>query len=630
MTDADSPGVPAERRASRDPEARELLGRRLQRLMVIRILVVTALFVLALVVEGQGRVAAQAATTVYPLIIAAYAFSALYALVARRVPSLVVFTYLQFAVDALVIGLVILFTGAEASPFTLLFVVNILGAGYLLHVPGGLVVATIDTVVYSVCLTLAWTGVAPQFDLQGHLVPAPWDASSLEALSTYTTVAFHFASFYLLAVLSGSLANKQAETGRALARTEDSLLRLRDMHGRIVQNIDVGLVTIDREGRVTSFNRAAEEITQHAATDVLGQPIRDVLSGVERRISGALDESGLPIHGHTFERWATRRDGRRVYLRTSLSALRNTAGAVEGYILVFEDRTRLLLMEEQLQRDERLAAVGRLSAAIAHEIRNPLASITGSVQMLRAEAALQDDDAELLGLVEREAERLNELVTDFLSLAREEKPRLQPGRIGPLLAETGALLARRGFGNLELVLKLEDDPELLLDGNRMRQVFWNLINNAGQAMAGGGRVTVLCRSVTPEELGVVATGGGDSGYWEHNELAAAREAGGLGDVGALRITVSDEGDGIPDERLARIFDPFYTTRAGGTGLGLAIVQRIVQSHGGVISVRSRVGHGTTFSIWLPVRTHDDLLTGEMPALEMEAAGRLATSPGGER
>ncbi|MCO4768834.1 MAG: PAS domain S-box protein [Deltaproteobacteria bacterium] len=595
---------------------RELLAARLQRLMFVRIFIVTALFALSMLLEAEGNPSAQPATNLYPIIIAAYAFSGIYAFAAKRTKSLELFTYLQFAVDALCIGLVVLFTGAEESAFILLFVFNVLGAGYLLLVPGGLIVASLDAFVYALCLVLAWNGVAPQMDSAGFVRPPPWQAGSAEALSTYFTVGFHFLGFHLLGMLAGSLSRKQTETGQALARASDSLLRLRDMHGRIVQNIDVGLVTIDGDSRITSFNRAAEEITRHEGGDVLGQEIGAVMPGVERRVRKVLDGTSLPVHGHTFERWATRKDGKRVFLRTSLSAMRAMSGEVEGYILVFEDRTRLLLMEERLQREERLAAVGRLSAAIAHEIRNPLSSITGSVQVLRAGAGLQEEDAELLGLVQREAARLNDLVTDFLALARDEVPKLQPGQLGLLLRETVALLERRVEGQLKVDLELEYDPEILLDGARMRQVFWNLFNNASLAMPAGGTIRVKSERITPEHLGLIATGQGDSGYWEFNEVGAAATEEGIFDHGvdAIRLTVTDQGEGIPDESLASIFDPFYTTRSGGTGLGLAIVQRIVQSHGGVISVRSKVGQGTTFAIWLPVRSATDLTTESMGSI----------------
>jgi two-component system sensor histidine kinase PilS (NtrC family) len=264
----------------------------------------------------------------------------------------------------------------------------------------------------------------------------------------------------------------------------------------------------------------------------------------------------------------------------------------------------MLLMEEQLEREERLAAVGRLSAAIAHEIRNPLASITGSVQVLRSDLELSNEDDELLGIVEREANRLGHLVSDFLHLTREESPELSSGKLGLLIRETTALLDRKAKDQgITVELATDYDPVILLDGARMRQVLWNLVNNAFQAMTGGGTLRLRTERVTRDDLGrealtdisatgewAAATGGGEKPGWVHL---------GPGE-GALRLVVEDSGPGIPDEDLTRVFDPFYTTRSGGTGLGLAIVARIVQAHRGIITVQSQRGEGTAFAIWLPV------------------------------
>jgi two-component system sensor histidine kinase PilS (NtrC family) len=381
------------------------------------------------------------------------------------------------------------------------------------------------------------------------------------------------------------------------------------MHGRIVQNLDSGLLTVDPEGRVTSFNRAAEKLTRYMAMEVLGQPVDAILRGVKRLLDDtAGDETSAPA-GHTFERWMTRKDKKRIYLRVSASVMRGADGIVDGHILIFEDRTRMLLMEEQLEREERLAAVGRLSAAIAHEIRNPLASITGSVQVLFSEVELSKDDAELLGIVEREANRLAHLVSDFLHLTREESPDLSAGKLGVLIRETTALLDRKASDQgVKIELAFDYDPVILLDGARMRQVLWNLLNNAFQAMTGGGTLGVRIERVTRDDLGrdtladlsatgewAAATGDGEKPGWMHL---------GPGE-GALRLVVEDSGPGIPDEDLTRVFDPFYTTRSGGTGLGLAIVARIVQAHRGIITVQSQVGEGTSFSVWLPVNDQGD-------------------------
>ncbi|HCP44858.1 MAG TPA: hypothetical protein DIU15_02345 [Deltaproteobacteria bacterium] len=608
---SDGSGPPASRGQDRGglPPDWEVLFGRLQWMMLIRILMVTVLFGLVLFMRLQDHTPIEPLQTVYPLFIAFYCLSILYAVVAKRMPNLNFFTYLQFAVDAACISLVLLFTGGAESAFTWLFVFNILGAGYLLLLQGGLIVASLDTVAYIVCLALSWSGVVPTLSPDGTIVSAPYELAPGEALRTYSTVAFHVASFFLLAFLSGSLAGKQAETGRALAETASSLYRLQDMHGRIVQNMDAGLLSVDRAGRITSFNRAAEIITRHQAMDVIGLAVTDIFRGADRLLEATLDRRAGPNPSPTLERWMTRKDRKRIYLRISASAMRAPDGTLDGHVLVFEDRTRLLLMEEQLEREERLAAVGRLSAGIAHEIRNPLASITGSVQVLRDALELHPEEAQLFGIVEREADRLGHLVTDFLTLTRDEKVELVPGRLGKLIQETLALLKGKSeiLEGIQVTSELGFDPVVRFEDDRMRQVLWNLVNNACQVMSGsGGELRVHTQRVPVDDL---VQGTGDTAFVGNlGSTGTVTEEGGIGaEAGdsALRIVVEDTGPGISDEALGRIFDPFYTTRSGGTGLGLAIVARIVQAHRGVITVHSRLGEGTRFSVWLPIDESPD-------------------------
>lgn len=595
--------------AETQPEAElpGLLGRglvadraRVQRLMLVRVVVVTALFgVVTLLrpLEGPGVGPTRA---LYPVIVGAYALSLLYGLAFRRLQNLRRFTYVQFVLDALCIALLTLATGGAESSFSILYVFNILGAGILLFARGGLVVATVDTVFYLATVVAELTGL---FTPVGAGSVGALLGSPVASVEGYSRVALHIVSFYLLAFLAGSLAQTQADTGRALAATEHSLLRLRDMHGRILQNIDVGIITIDRKSAVTSFNRAAEDILRHRAQAVLGQGLDDVLSGLSGVVSSVTDPSASLPPGGIRERWATRRDGKRVYLRIAASPLRTAEGVIDGLILVFEDRTKLLMMEEQLQRDERLAAVGRLAAGIAHEIRNPLASIRGSVQVLRQGPSVSSDDDELLGIVEREAERLGHLVSDFLTMAREEKPNFSLGRVSPLVRETLSLLQSRGITQqVRVEQDLHYDPTFRFDDARLRQVLWNLVNNAVQSMPSGGTLRVTTARVTAEDLGELQER--EPGWMSAPE--GARRPG----EGAVRLDVRDTGAGIPDEALSRVFDPFYTTRSGGTGLGLAIVRRIVQGHGGVVTVESALGRGTCFSLWLPAAAEDS--SGSMP------------------
>ncbi|MBJ93312.1 MAG: hypothetical protein CMP23_02430 [Rickettsiales bacterium] len=582
----------------------EVLFGRLQWMMLIRILMVTVLFGVLLFSLGGVAIESSPVSSIYQLFIAFYLLSILYAAVVNWMPNLAFFSYLQFVVDAACIGLVLLFTGGANSGFTWLFVFNILGAGYLLLLPGGLIVASLDTLVYVACLGLSWSGVLPQLSGDGAILQSPLNLGFNEAVEAYSTVGFHIVSFYLLAFLSGSLAKKQAETGRALAATASSLHRLQDMHGRIVQNIDAGLLTVSNEGVVTSFNRAAEVITRHSAADVIGRPASEFLRGIDHLLEESDETQRGGARGHSFERWMTRKDRKRIYLRVSASVMRSPDGRVDGVILVFEDRTRLLLMEEQLEREERLAAVGRLSAGIAHEIRNPLASITGSVQVLRSEAELMPEEDQLLRIVEREADRLGHLVTDFLALTRDERVELQPGRLGGLIRDTLSLLKSKGgmAEGVEILADIDFDPVVRFEEDRIRQVLWNLVNNACQAMNGDGTLRVRTREVSVAELSGANVDNPFVGNWA--TVGARPEGGAPAELTALQILVEDTGPGIPDEGLGKIFDPFFTTRSGGTGLGLAIVARIVQAHQGVITVDSEPGKGTDFSVWLPIELSD--------------------------
>ncbi len=289
--------------------------------MFVRVVIVSALFALVLALRLRGEVgAAGPLATVYPVFIAFYGLSGLYALVAKRVASLEAFVFLQFAADAACIGLL------------LLFIFPILGASFLRLETGGFVVATFDTVAY--------VGALAALPIVGGGSEAPLPLTGPEGLQVYSTVAFHIVSFYLVAFLSGSLARKQAETGRALAATTSSLQRLQSMHGRIVQNMDAGLLTVDQRMRVTSINRAAEDMIGVTADAAIGRDLSSLASGFEGLLAGdGLFASSPPKVA--VERWVERAGFERRFLRIGSSVLRNNLGGIDGTILLLEDRTRL-------------------------------------------------------------------------------------------------------------------------------------------------------------------------------------------------------------------------------------------------------------------------------------------------
>jgi len=243
-------------------------------------------------------------------------------------------------------------------------------------------------------------------------------------------------------------------------------------------------------------------------------------------------------------------------------------------VITFQDLTEVRALEETSRRQDRLAAVGRVAAGIAHEIRNPLASMRGSIQVLRSEISGDSGQAELMEIILRESDRLNRIITDFLTYARPRNSTFTDVDLREPLRETFALLRHSPEVRDDHVLEenLPDEPVTIsADASQLKQVFWNLSRNALQAMPAGGSLRV--------EMNLAANG-------------------------RLRITFSDMGDGMSPEQVEQLFEPFSSSTSGGTGLGLSIVYQIIRDHSGTINVRSREGHGTTISIELPGVTQE--------------------------
>ncbi len=249
-----------------------------------------------------------------------------------------------------------------------------------------------------------------------------------------------------------------------------------------------------------------------------------------------------------------------------MAPLFDREGANRGHVVALEDLTSIRAREEAMRRAEQLAAVGAMAAGLAHELRNPLASMSGSIQLLSEGKAFAEDEQKLMGIVLREADRLNGLVSDFLQFARPSPAQLEPVRLREVITSTLMLFsndpARRG---VEVTTELNGDPVLLADARQLGQLLWNLLANAADAMPGGGQVRIGART----------------------------------ESGRVELTVADSGPGIDRDALEHVFEPFYTTKEQGTGLGLAIVHSIVGGHGGQIEVESQEGLGATFRISLP-------------------------------
>jgi two-component system sensor histidine kinase PilS (NtrC family) len=370
-------------------------------------------------------------------------------------------------------------------------------------------------------------------------------------------MAANLSAFLLVGALSSFLAEQLQGARSQLLRSETRLEALEAIYSAVVRSIASGILTLGEDGRITYLNPAAEHLTGLSDRSARGQPLGIVLPELAASILRPR-ERGRPevrLRAH---------DGRDRILGYATAPL---ASGASGQVILFQDLTELRQMEEAVRRADRLAVVGGLAAGLAHEIRNPLASMCGSIEILGASAGLDSQERRLMNVVRSEAERLEALVREFLSFARPISPAFEPLDGARAVTETVELfrqeVAERG---IDLVARADSPVWVRADPGQLRQVLWNLLGNAADATARGGKV----------------------------EVRMVRQAG----EGVLEVT--DTGHGIADDDLQRIFDPFFTTKERGTGLGLAIVHRIVEAHSGHLSVRSEVGQGSTFRVALPI------------------------------
>jgi len=482
-----------------------------------------------------------------------------YSLAHRLFGSFLLHVRAQFLIDILLVTWLVWNTDVAHSPYIPLYIVII--------AVSGLFVGPRDAIIASVGCAFAFTvsaisvisgfGTQPQPDLL--------EASRAQAIQS---IGLFDAAFLIVGLLSARLAERQSNSDVQLIAAAQSLATLRALHERIVESIRSGVVTTDLEGRIYTFNSAAGEITGYRAEDVRGQDASIFFGDIKGIIADSLLPESALESGQRFEADCLTPEGLRLRLGFSLSPLFSETGDTTGTVITFQDLTHIRALEETSRRQDRLAAIGRMAASIAHEIRNPLAAMRGSIQMLRADMDEESSETELMEIILRESDRLNRIISDFLNYARPRSIIQSQVNVSEVLKQTFTLLRHSAelHENHNIVEEVAAGPVLTnADAEQLQQVFWNLSRNALQAMPDGGTLTTR---LTPAS---------------HNRV---------------RITFSDTGNGMTPEQVEHLFEPFSST-TGGTGLGLSIVYQIIRDHGGTINVRSREGQGTTITIELP-------------------------------
>ncbi|MCX8045195.1 MAG: ATP-binding protein [Desulfobacterota bacterium] len=565
----------------------QYLKNKLQWLMFFRVII--ALFFLGLAaamhIQEADSYLSFALMSLYVLTGSMCGLTVVYVIALRKIRRLKALVLVQITVDVGMVTILLYITGGINSMFAFLYSIVIIAASICLYLAGGLLAATLASILYATLIVLQHVGkIVP---LQLTSIPATGYSDE----SIYFPIVVNVAAFYLVAILSSFLAEQARKTRLQLQEKQVDIEKLELLHEHIIQNIPSGLMTLDQRNRIITFNRAAEKITGYPAEHVLQRMVHDLFPSLYAVVvERPCDTTGKA--GMRREVPFIRRDGTRIYLGISFSPLQDAEGTQLGTIVIFQDLTTYHAMQEQIKRNDRLAAVGRLAAGIAHEIRNPLASISGSVQVLKKSLVLSESDARLMEIIVRESNNLNMLIADFIQFARPgfEKEHSGPVFLHPIVSEIAAMLKNSPESPHRLIIteRIPEQLTVAISQQHCKQILWNLMVNAVQSLQeGGGSVTV---SAWRKEKGFVPPG-------STMQQDTGSERFGAPDWVELRI--EDTGCGIPEKDLSAIFDPFFTTKDNGTGLGLSIVHKIVEEYGGTINVESAVGYGTSFTLYLP-------------------------------
>jgi two-component system, NtrC family, sensor histidine kinase PilS len=529
--------------------------------------------VLSTVLLGSGTIAeitAPGSFSVDPffiLIAVTYGLTIVWASTLRLVDRYMWLIDLQLAVDALLVSAFIYVTGGITSYFASVYVLPIIAASGLRHRSGALLVATMSGVLYLAI-------VVGQYFTAAGILRDPWVATNLLTLPTHRvaqfTVALNIFGFFAAALLAGSLAENVRSTGARLELASSRIADLKALNQHVIDSLPSGLATTDTSQRILTFNRAAEVITGHSFLSVAGQRIAEVLQ-LPAPIAEVFDNNlgGAPSQRVEF-RYQTADNRGEIDIGLTATHLQTPAGRA-GFLMTFQDLTNIKKLERDAHMQQRLAAVGQMAAGIAHEIRNPLASMSGSIQILRQELPLTAEQAQLMDIVLRESERLNTTIRSFLAYARPQRFVVAKLDVRRALNDTALLLRNSNDLHEKHVIELDlpqSEVAYEADENQIKQIVWNLATNGLKAMPDGGTL----------------------------RLTAASDP-----VGGVAIVVEDQGIGISPEQIDGLFQPFNGTFARGSGLGLAIVHRIVTDYSGEIQVSSRPGAGTTVAVKLPVR-----------------------------
>lgn len=537
---------------------------RLRLLIICRLIIITLFLGVAIFLDIKKTgfpVSVSTLNFLYFIIAATYFFSLAYILILKIFKELRINIYLQLAIDILLVTLLVYITGSYRSNYSVLYTLVIIYSVIFLDRYGGLIIASAAGSFYSLLLGLEFYQWIPGISTieQNY---------SLTAEEVVTRILVHIVSFYVLAFLASFVVEQEKKVRFLLMEKESEFDQLDLLFCSIVESVDTGIMTIDLQGTIKTFNRAAEKITGFSLAYVKNKPVADIFPECIASFALGVDKKH---NKNRMEVVIEAGRGEKVHLGCSISPLKDKQHKEIGSILIFQDLTEIRQMEENLEKSKRLALIGEMAAGLAHEMRNPLASITGSIELLRRSLTLKDTDDRLMKIILRGKDQLDNFVRDFLLLARPIPVVREVVDVNETAVDIleNIKLSKDWTNDIKVSCSLAPKVSAVANREQIRQVVQNLVLNAVQAMKEGGVLSLATKSLQDNNKEVV------------------------------EIKVADTGLGIEEKDLKKIFEPFFTDKDKGTGLGLTIVGRIVDGYGGRIEIQSRINEGTICTVRLP-------------------------------